>query len=123
MEEKTRDRIKDLIAKGAISPMMRLILTNAIYFKAAWAETFDDHATREMPFHVSESSQVPVSMMFRKEDFHYLETDRFQALEMPYKAHELSMLVFLPKALDGLDNLEKSPVRRHTGWLEGSPSS
>lgn len=107
VEEKTRDRIKDLIAKGAISPMMRLILTNAIYFKAAWAEPFDDHATREMPFHVSESSQVSVSMMFQKEGFHYLETDSFQALELPYKAYELSMIVFLPKTMDGLDDFEK----------------
>jgi len=117
VEEKTRDRIKDLIAKGAISPMMRLILTNAIYFKAAWANTFDDHATREMPFHVSESSQVPVSMMFQNKDFQYLETDGFQALEMPYKADELSMIVFLPKTVDGLDNIEKSlSADKLDGW-------
>ncbi|WP_319522848.1 serpin family protein [uncultured Desulfosarcina sp.] len=117
VEEKTRDRIKDLIAKGTISPMMRLILTNAIYFKAAWADTFDDHATREMPFHVSESSQVPVSMMFQNKDFHYLETDCFQALEMPYKAYELSMIVFLPKMANGLDNFEKAlSAEKLDGW-------
>ena len=98
--------------------MMRLILTNAIYFKAAWADTFDDHATREMPFHVSESIQAPVPMMFQNKDFNYLETDRFQALEMPYKAHELSMIVFLPKTVDGLDNFEKSlSAEKLDGWM------
>ena len=118
VEEKTRDRIKDLITKGAISPMMRLILTNAIYFKAAWANEFADHATREMPFHVSESSQVPVSMMFQKENFRYLETESFQAVVMPYKANELAMIVFLPRTVDGLDDFEKSlSTDKLDGWM------
>jgi serpin B len=118
VEEKTRDRIKDLIAKGAISPMMRLILTNAIYFKAAWDSKFPDHATQDMPFHVSGSSQVPVSMMVQKEDFRYMETKRFQALEMPYEASALSMIVFLPKTVDGLLDLEKSlSSEKLDGWI------
>ncbi|WP_419657981.1 proteinase inhibitor I4, serpin-like [Desulfosarcina variabilis str. Montpellier] len=118
VEEKTRDQIKDLIAKGAISSMMRLILTNAIYFKAAWDNRFPDHATQKMPFHVSGSSQVPVSMMVQKNDFRYMETERFQALEMPYKANELSMIVFLPKTVDGLVDLEKSlSSEKLDGWM------
>jgi serpin B len=118
VEEKTRDRIKDLIAKGAIGPMMRLILTNAIYFKAAWDNRFSDHATQDMPFHVSGSSQVPVSMMVQKEGFRYMEADSFQALEMPYKANELSMIVFLPKTVDGLVDLEKTlSSEKLEGWM------
>jgi serpin B len=108
VETKTQDRIKDLIARGAISPMMRLILTNAIYFKAAWANKFSDQATWDMPFQVSASNRIPVSMMARKDDFQYLETESFQALEMPYEANELAMVVFLPTAVDGLGDFENS---------------
>lgn len=119
VETKTQDRIKDLIARGAISPMMRLILTNAIYFKAAWANQFADHATRDMPFQVSASNRIPVPMMTRKDDFQYLETERFQALEMPYEANELAMVVFLPTAVDGLADFENSLTsEKLDGWIK-----
>ena len=119
IEEKTRDRIKDLIAKGGISPMMRLILTNAIYFKAAWDNKFADHATKDRPFHVSGSNQVLVSMMAQKEDFRYMETDSFQALEMPYEANELAMIVFLPKTVDGLGDFEKTMTsEKLADWMD-----
>ncbi len=120
VEETTRERIKDLIPEGAISSMMRLILTNAIYFKAAWANEFPDHATRDMLFRLSESSQIPVSMMVQKNNFSYLETENLQVLEMPYKADELAMVVFLPRRVDGLDDLEKSlSADKLEGWMAG----
>jgi len=36
VEEQTEDRIKDLIPPGAINVLTRLVLTNAVYFNAAW---------------------------------------------------------------------------------------
>jgi serpin B len=119
VENKTQDRIRDLIARGAIRPLMRLILTNAIYFKAAWAQKFSDHATRDMPFHISGSCRIPVSMMARKDDFRYLETESFQALEMAYEANQLSMVVFLPTAVDGLEDFENSlTLKKLEAWMK-----
>jgi serpin B len=64
--------------------------------------------TEDMPFHVSATKQIVTPMMFQKDDFRYMETDTFHALEMPYKAHELAMVVFLPKKTDGLGQFEKA---------------
>lgn len=102
----TRDRIRDLIARGHISPLMRLIITNAIYFKAAWAKPFLAHATRPMPFHLSAAEQTDTAMMFQKQHFRYMETETFQALELPYEGDGLSLIVFLPKPMDGLARFE-----------------
>jgi serpin B len=108
VEKETRDRIKDLLAPGTVDALTRLILTNAIYFKANWAEDFPKGATRDGPFRIPDAQPVTVPLMFQKGDFRYLETDTLQALEMPYKANELAMVVFLPKRTDGLGALEKS---------------
>ncbi len=119
VESKTQDRIKDLIAQGGISTLTRLILTNAIFFKAEWARKFPDHVTEEMPFHVSATKQIVTTIMSQKDDFRYMETDTFQVLEMPYKAEELSMVVFLPKKIDGLGYFEKTLTpEKLTDWLD-----
>jgi serpin B len=119
VEEKTHDRIKELIARGILDVLTRLVLTNAIYFKADWAIPFSDRMTEDKPFHVSVSKQILTPMMFRKDNFRYMETDQFQVLDMPYKARELSMVVFLPKKTDGLGAFEGSLTpERLSVWLE-----
>ena len=119
VERQTRERIKDLIAPGGISPLMRLIITNAIYFKAAWASEFSDHATKPLPFYPSPDKVVETLMMHQKSRFRYMETETFKLLEMPYKAKALSLLVFLPKTVDGLVEFEKHlTVQTLTTWIE-----
>ncbi len=119
VEEKTHDRIKELIARATLDALTRLVLTNAIYFKADWARRFSDRMTEDKPFHVSASKQIVTPMMFRKDNFRYMETDQFQALEMPYKARELSMVVFLPEKTDGLGAFENSLTPEYlSSWLE-----
>lgn len=106
VEEQTRDRIKELIGPGVLTLLTRLVLTNAIYFKANWEKSFSDHLTQNKLFHISTSQPIQTPMMSRTETFRYMETDTFQALEMAYKAGELSMVVFLPKKTDGLADFE-----------------
>jgi serpin B len=119
VEKQTKDRIKDLIPQGVLNAMTRLVLTNAIYFKANWAEKFSKHSTKDKPFNVSAAQKVVVPMMFQKENFRYMETDAFQALEMSYKARELAMVVFLPRRVNGLGQFEKSMIPgKIDSWLE-----
>ncbi len=103
VEEKTEDKIRDLLPAGSIDPLTRLVITNAIYFKGTWVEQFDANETTEEEFRVGPNENVQVRMMQRTDEdavYGYAQTDTFQALEMPY-AHgdgtELSMLVLLPK--------------------------
>lgn len=109
VEEKTQNRIKDLIPAGGITSDMRLVLVNAIYFKGDWQSPFKEAHTKQEQFHLDAARQVETPLMHQTGDFKYHEEDRqFQLLELPYVNRELSMLVFLPVAVDGLAGLENT---------------
>ena len=44
--DQTRDRIRDLIPGGALDKTTRLVLANALYLKAPWANEFSQSATQ-----------------------------------------------------------------------------
>lgn len=120
VEKQTEDKIKDLLAPGVLDPQTRLVLTNAIYFKGNWQEQFKKDATQDAPFHVSADKEVSVPMMHQTERFGYRATDDLQALEMPYAKGELSMIILLPKAIDGLLQLEKKLTEENLQeWTKG----
>jgi serpin B len=98
VSDQTESRIKDLIPQGAIDSLTRLVLTNAIYFNAAWANPFDKVGTQPGSFTLSNGSQVTVPMMHQSEGLSYATGEGFQAVELPYDGNELSMLVVLPDA-------------------------
>jgi serpin B len=108
VEKETKDKIKDLIPPGALSPQTRLVLANAIYFKGTWASQFQKKATKNADFLLAPGEKVSAPMMRQQVHFQYLDGGGFQALQMPYKADELAMLVLLPKQIAGLDALEES---------------
>jgi serpin B len=104
---KTRGRIKELIARCDINDDTRLILTNAIYFKGQWAEQFARASTQNEDWHgPSSTSKVP--MMHRSGEYWYYESDGLQALDLPYKGVQLSMLVVLPTKQHGLNAVEST---------------
>jgi len=107
VEQQTNNRIKDLIPQGAIDPLTRLVLTNAVYFKSNWSEKFWKGATKDKPFHLLDGGKVDVPQMVQKDKFGYAETEDLQVLSLPYRADQLDMIVLLPKANDGLGKLEK----------------
>jgi serpin B len=108
VEEKTQQKIKDLIPGGAVDGAS-LVLTNAIYFKGDWATPFDKTATANEAFHLTAAKDVQAPLMRKTAHFRYMEKEgSFQAVELPYKNNELSMVVFLPAKADGLAELETS---------------
>jgi len=96
VSDQTEGRIKDLIPQGAIDALTRLVLTNAIYFNAAWEDTFDEDMTADGPFYLIDGGQVTVPMMQQTESFGYTEGEEYQAVELLYDGGELSMLILLP---------------------------
>ena len=96
VEDQTEQRIKDLIPAGAIDPLTRLVLTNAIYFNAAWANAFEKNLTQPAPFHLMDGSTVDVPMMRQTERLGYATGDGYQAVSLPYDGGELEMVVLLP---------------------------
>jgi serpin B len=78
--------------------LTRLILTNAIYFKAAWQQQFDEHDTRDDAFHLLDGKVITVPLMRQRESFGYTEGDGYQAVKLPYNGGQLSTIVLLPRA-------------------------
>jgi serpin B len=98
VSDQTESRITDLIPQGVISKWTRLVLTNAVYFNAAWACPFNEYMTADAPFYLLDGGQVTVPMMKQTESFGYAEGKGYQAVELPYDGGELSMVILLPEA-------------------------
>ena len=96
ISDQTQGKIKDLIPPGAVTDLTRLILTNAIYFKAAWQYPFAKEATGSGFFNLLNGGQVSVSMMHQMRFFNYAQGTGYQAIELPYDDGQLSMVVLLP---------------------------
>lgn len=102
---KTNGKIPKILEKVPANTVC--ILLNAIYFKGAWAEGFNPKATEEAPFSVTSDQTTPTMMMFRKGSYRWIDEKELQILELPYKGDAFSMVVYLPRAIDGLPELEK----------------
>ncbi|MGD9209402.1 MAG: serpin family protein [Desulfobacteraceae bacterium] len=96
--EQTNDHIQDLIAQGVLSTLTRLVLTNAVYFNAAWAYPFERSETKEDLFYVSDGRTPMVEMMHQENTFEYSEGEGYQAIKLPYQNEELFMVILLPDA-------------------------
>jgi serpin B len=108
VEQKTDSKIKDLLKPGMVSPATRLVLTDAIYFKADWQSQFQKAQTEDEDFHLSTTQTVKAPLMHRAGGYKYFNGGTFQIPEIPYKTGELSMIVFLPNDMDGLPAFERS---------------
>jgi serpin B len=97
VSEQTEGRITDLLPSGTIDALTRMVLTNAIYFNAAWVDPFEPESTRDDTFNLLDGSQITVPLMFQREEFRYTEGANYQAVELPYK-HGFAMVILLPPA-------------------------
>ncbi|KAM9435278.1 leukocyte elastase inhibitor-like isoform 2-T2 [Clarias gariepinus] len=110
VEKQTKEKIKDLLAKGIVDSLTKLVLVNAIYFKGSWEKQFKVEATTETPFKINKNDTKPVQMMTQKAKFPlaFIPGLQFNIIELPYVGKELSMLIMLPVEIaDDTTGLEK----------------
>ena len=99
------------------------MLTNAVYFKGDWVRQFNSKKTQEQDFTVSAERKVKAPLMYQPARFGYGVERTFEVLELPYSGQEFSMVVLLPKKVDGLQALEMSlDLNELDGCLAGSIS-
>jgi serpin B len=96
VSEQTEEKIQDLIPEGMLGAMVRLVLTNAIYFKGKWVFPFEEGDTRDDPFTLLDGDKVTVDMMYQENSFAYAEGDGYQAVQLPYRDSSMAMLFVLP---------------------------
>ncbi|XP_033855770.2 leukocyte elastase inhibitor-like isoform X1 [Acipenser ruthenus] len=113
VQSQTQDKIKNLLAKGTVDALTRLVLVNAIYFKGNWGKKFSKSETRERAFRLSKNVTKPVQMMQQKAKFNLtlIPEVNSQIIELPYVGNELSMLIILPMGIEddstGLEKIER----------------
>lgn len=95
VEKATEDRIKDLLPDGAVDALTRLVLVNAVWFKANWAEQFDPDRTEPGKFTRLDGSEVTTPLMHSTTTGQYAATAAFTAVRLPY-AGDAAMVVALP---------------------------
>ena len=106
VEDKTKDKIKDLIKPNIIKIDTSLVLVNAIYFKSNWVKKFDK--TKMRKFQISPSSSVEVPMMMKSDTVFTARLDILSStmVELPYKGDRIVMQILLPETKNSLEDLE-----------------
>jgi serpin B len=94
----TAQRIPELLGPDAIDASTRLVLTNAVYFKGAWATAFEPERTLPGPFTTAAGKIVTAQRMHRTGKLRYGENDTYRVVELPYQGDGLVMQVLLPQA-------------------------
>ena len=94
----TEGKITGLLPADAISAATRLVLTSAVYLKAAWADPFPEAATGDAPFYPDgpDGQGLTVPMMRGTAARAYRRGDGYQAVVLPYRGGRLAMAVVLP---------------------------
>jgi serine protease inhibitor len=121
---KTKGRIQDLIESGQFTPLTRLVLCNAIYFKGKWQTQFKPNDTKPESFHVSTNQDVTVPMMYQSSQckMAYNDDESVELLELPYVGNDLSMIILLPTPYgeeNDLPSLEqKLTAENLRNWLK-----
>jgi serpin B len=106
VEGETNEKIRDLIKEGTLSPSVRMVLANAIYFKGRWAYPFEKSQSRPKMFYMNENNRKRVLFMHRSVSVKYYEDELAQVIELPYAGKGLSMMIMLPQEVSGIHKLE-----------------
>jgi serpin B len=106
--QKTKDKIPDLLPGGSLTPLTRLVITNALYFKGTWGKTFAKAYTKDTPFRVNAKTTTVTPMMSQTSEFKIAQTSGLKMLEMPYVMSDLVMDIVLPNDPAGLARVEET---------------
>src|SRR5258708_22390079 len=107
VSDTTKEKIRELIGQGALTGDTLLVLTNAIYMKAKWADPFPKSGTDSKGTFHAPGGDVTAPMMHTTERFPFFRGEGVRVLELPYEHEELSMLIVLPESNGGLAAIEK----------------
>jgi serpin B len=106
VEERTRDRIRELIPPGGIEEDTGLVLVNAIHLQAPWQEPFPASATRPALFHLQGGRSVEVPTMRHKGQLGFAQRDGYRVVTVPYLGRDVQFVILLPDPNHSLARLE-----------------
>lgn len=105
--KKTKKKIIELIQKGFINELTRLVLVNTIYFYCDWKTAFDETKTTKDKFYLLNGNYVNTDFMKATVICRYEQFEGFKAIKLDYSNLNFSMMVLLPDKNEGLVKLER----------------
>jgi serpin B len=99
--QQTHDRIPEILPEGSIDALTRLVLVNALYFKAPWSSPFEKASTSPGRFHRADGSTVQAQLMSTSEGPTYVAGRSFEGARLSYAGDTLAMTVALPTRSEG----------------------
>lgn len=114
VEKQTNERIVDLLPPQSIDAETRMVLANAIYFKAPWTEPFPESATAPAAFWVDGTTEKKVPTMRRTDHLLHAKVDGLSIVELPFAGDRFALDVILPDAKNGLAAAER--ILSSTNW-------
>ncbi|CAN7936951.1 unnamed protein product [Ixodes hexagonus] len=103
VSQKTRGKIPSIVDDGF--PMNTVMfLLNAVYFNGTWRAQFQPKNTIPRPFYNHGIKKVQIKTMALRGSIRHtrLEDLKAEAVELPYKGEEYSMVIVLPASKTGL---------------------
>jgi serpin B len=116
VSERTRGKIPELLAPANLGRGVRLVLTDAVHFLGRWMEPFKSAATANQPFFLADGTEIQTATMHQSGSYAYAETDKVQAMRLPYQGGRQVCEIYLPRQRDGLPAVETVLAAR---WLNG----
>lgn len=101
--DRTGDKIPELVPEGVLDNLTRLVLVNAIHFKAPWDTPFEGERT--VAFRLVDRTQTEIEMVSQHlSGAGYAQGDGWEAVQVPYLGRELAMTVVLADDLAALED-------------------
>ena len=94
--ERTHGRIPEIVPDGVLDEETLLVLVNALYLQAAWADPFHETSTADADFHLADGTVVQVPTMLGHVGAQVGAGDGWRSARLPYVGGTLAMTVVLP---------------------------
>ncbi len=106
VSSQTENKIPSVIPQGALHPLTKLVIVNALYFDMPWDELFTKELTQSAPFFVARGQSKNVPLMFKQHRQRYAHKDGFQIATLPYAGEQFQFIAILPDDANRLANIE-----------------
>ncbi|MBO4282509.1 MAG: serpin family protein [Bacteroidales bacterium] len=115
--EQTKGMIPSII--NDMNPLAVSYLLNAIYFKADWADKFEESNTETDTFNTANGVMM-LPMMRQMNEYRYVKNSVFSAVELPYSNGQWRMTVMLPEAGKTTRDIVSYLAKNGMAFLSGS---
>ena len=114
----TKNKITEIVTEGDLSDAT-MVLTNAIYFKGDWLNSFNEKETQKSMFKTANGKEIETDMMFQVNQVGYFEDENNQVIDLPYKGETMSMTIILPKESNSISKLSAAlNVKLFTSYIK-----